>query len=163
MLDVQPVEVTVNCAHGVSRGFFCHSANTQHFYFSQRSVPLCGPQEGAQRHLNYFSGSKLQSIALSAALSERKSRQHLRHGLFQHNRPTAFIAARVFQCLFLAMRRSQSICLPTTRSGVFMIISSIEDPVVFERIFDHLDQRAEKQPLALRLAVRAPPACSLDL
>jgi hypothetical protein len=44
-----------------------------------------------------------------------------------------------------------------------MIISSIEDPVVFERIFDHLDQRAEKQPLALRLAVRAPPACSLDL
>ena len=33
-------------------------------------------------------------------------------------------------------------------SGVFMIISSIEDSVVFKRIFDHLDQRAEKQPLA---------------
>ena len=29
-----------------------------------------------------------------------------------------------------------------------MIISSIEDSVVFKRIFDHLDQRAEKQPLA---------------
>ena len=44
-----------------------------------------------------------------------------------------------------------------------MFISSIEDPVVCKRIFDHLDQRAKKQPLALRLAIRAPPACSLDL
>ena len=80
-----------------------------------------------------------------------------------NNRPTAFIAARMFQCLLLVMRRPRSIYLPLTRSGVFMIISSIEDSVVFKRIFDHLDQRAEKQPLALRLAVRAPPACSLDL
>jgi len=36
------------------------------------------------------------------------------------------------------MRRSRSIYLPTTQSGAFKVIGSIEDPVVFKRTFDHL-------------------------
>ena len=85
---------------------------------------------GAQRYLSCFSGSKLQRIALLAALSERTAHQHLRHVFFQHNRPTALIAARMFHCLLLLMRRSRSIYLLTIQSGVFMITSSIEDSVV---------------------------------
>ena len=36
------------------------------------------------------------------------------------------------------------------------VTTRIENPVVIKRILDHLDQRAEKQPLALRLAAQAP-------
>ena len=59
------------------------------------------------------------------------------------NRPTAVIEARIFQRL---------LCSETMK-----VNANIENPVVIKRILDHLDQRAGRQPLALRPLARAPP------
>ncbi len=58
-------------------------------------------------------------------------------------RPTAVIEARIFQRL---------LCSETMK-----VNANIENPVVIKRILDHLDQRAGRQPLALRPLARAPP------
>ncbi len=69
-----------------------------------------------------------------------------RPGVFQQNRPTAVIEARIYQRLF---------CGETVK-----VIPSIENPAVIKQILDHSDRRAGEQPLALALLARSPPLCT---